>query len=111
MCLVALEHCGRRRKLSTLLALDSMQHPWVSHSRGCSNARQIFSSIPGTSSIEHLRENVTGAALKLPDGALAELNSVAGPGVTRRSGSWTPYATPGRALRPVGLFARLENRV
>jgi aryl-alcohol dehydrogenase-like predicted oxidoreductase len=30
-----------------------------------------------TSSIEHLRENVTGAALKLPDDALAELNCVA----------------------------------
>jgi len=34
--------------------------------------------IPGTSSIAHLRENVTGAALTLPDDALAELNGIAG---------------------------------
>jgi pyridoxine 4-dehydrogenase len=33
--------------------------------------------IPGTSSVEHLRENVTGAGLVLPDDALAELNGVA----------------------------------
>ncbi|HUY77109.1 MAG TPA: aldo/keto reductase family oxidoreductase [Ktedonobacterales bacterium] len=34
--------------------------------------------IPGTSSVAHLRENVTGAALLLPDDALAELNGIAG---------------------------------
>ena len=32
--------------------------------------------IPGTSSVEHLRENVTGAALSLPDDALAELDGM-----------------------------------
>jgi pyridoxine 4-dehydrogenase len=36
--------------------------------------------IPGTSSIDHLRENMIGAAMILPDDALAELNSIA-PGV------------------------------
>jgi pyridoxine 4-dehydrogenase len=33
--------------------------------------------IPGTSSVAHLRENVTGAALTLPEDALTELNSIA----------------------------------
>lgn len=33
--------------------------------------------IPGTSSLAHLRENVAGAALALPDDALAELNGIA----------------------------------
>jgi pyridoxine 4-dehydrogenase len=33
--------------------------------------------IPGTSSIEHLRENVSGAVLSLPGDALAELNDIA----------------------------------
>ena len=32
--------------------------------------------IPGTSSVAHLRENVSGAALSLPDDALAELNAI-----------------------------------
>jgi aryl-alcohol dehydrogenase-like predicted oxidoreductase len=32
--------------------------------------------IPGTSSVEHLRENVAAASLELPDDALAELNAV-----------------------------------
>lgn len=32
--------------------------------------------IPGTSSIDHLRENVTGAGLALPPDALAELDSI-----------------------------------
>jgi aryl-alcohol dehydrogenase-like predicted oxidoreductase len=32
--------------------------------------------IPGTSSVAHLRENVAGAALSLPEGILAELNSI-----------------------------------
>jgi aryl-alcohol dehydrogenase-like predicted oxidoreductase len=34
--------------------------------------------IPGTSSVAHLRENVAGAGLVLPDDALAELNGIAG---------------------------------
>src|SRR5438876_4404007 len=34
--------------------------------------------IPGTSSIEHLRENVAGAGLQLPDGAIKELNEIGG---------------------------------
>jgi pyridoxine 4-dehydrogenase len=34
--------------------------------------------IPGTSSVAHLRENVTGAAQHLPEDALKELNSIAG---------------------------------
>ncbi len=33
--------------------------------------------IPGTSSVEHLRENVAGAALTLPQDALDELDSIA----------------------------------
>ncbi len=33
--------------------------------------------IPGTSSIDHLHENVTGAGLTLPDSALAELDGIA----------------------------------
>ncbi len=32
--------------------------------------------IPGTSSVEHLHENVTAAALSLPDDALAELDGI-----------------------------------
>jgi len=32
--------------------------------------------IPGTSSVAHLRDNVAGAALTLPEDALAELNSI-----------------------------------
>jgi pyridoxine 4-dehydrogenase len=34
--------------------------------------------IPGTSSIQHLRENVAGAGLQLPDDAIKELNDIAG---------------------------------
>ena len=34
--------------------------------------------IPGTSSVQHLRDNVAGAALHLPDDAVQELNSIAG---------------------------------
>jgi len=34
--------------------------------------------IPGTSSIEHLRENVDGARLTLPEDAIKELNAIAG---------------------------------
>jgi pyridoxine 4-dehydrogenase len=34
--------------------------------------------IPGTSSVAHLRENVDGAALKLPDDAVAELDAIGG---------------------------------
>ena len=34
--------------------------------------------IPGTSSIEHLRENVAGAGLQLPDDAIKELNEIGG---------------------------------
>jgi aryl-alcohol dehydrogenase-like predicted oxidoreductase len=34
--------------------------------------------IPGTSSVEHLRENVTSAALQLPDDAIKELDEIAG---------------------------------
>jgi len=33
--------------------------------------------IPGTSSVKHLRENVTGAGLQLPDHAIKELNDIA----------------------------------
>jgi aryl-alcohol dehydrogenase-like predicted oxidoreductase len=33
--------------------------------------------IPGTSSVAHLRDNVTGASLTLPEEALTELNSIA----------------------------------
>jgi aryl-alcohol dehydrogenase-like predicted oxidoreductase len=33
--------------------------------------------IPGTSSVSHLRENITGAALTIPEDKLTELNSVA----------------------------------
>ena len=34
--------------------------------------------IPGTSSAQHLRENLAGAALQLPDDAIAELDTVGG---------------------------------
>ena len=34
--------------------------------------------IPGTSSVDHLRDNVAGAALELPADALAELDAIAG---------------------------------
>jgi len=34
--------------------------------------------IPGTSSMEHLRENVAGAGLRLPHEAIKELNAIAG---------------------------------
>jgi pyridoxine 4-dehydrogenase len=34
--------------------------------------------IPGTSSVEHLRENVAGAGLQLPEEAIQELNGIAG---------------------------------
>jgi pyridoxine 4-dehydrogenase len=34
--------------------------------------------IPGTSSVAHLRENVAGAGLQLPDDAIKELNAIAG---------------------------------
>jgi pyridoxine 4-dehydrogenase len=34
--------------------------------------------IPGTSSVAHLRENVAGAALELPDDATAELDAIGG---------------------------------
>ncbi len=33
--------------------------------------------IPGTSSVAHLRENVAGAGLTIPDDQLAELDSIA----------------------------------
>jgi len=32
--------------------------------------------IPGTSSVEHLRENLQAAALELPSHAIAELNAI-----------------------------------
>jgi pyridoxine 4-dehydrogenase len=32
--------------------------------------------IPGTSSVEHLRENVAAASLQLPDDAVDELNAI-----------------------------------
>jgi aryl-alcohol dehydrogenase-like predicted oxidoreductase len=32
--------------------------------------------IPGTSSLEHLRENLRAAALELPANAMAELNAI-----------------------------------
>jgi aryl-alcohol dehydrogenase-like predicted oxidoreductase len=34
--------------------------------------------IPGTGSVEHLRENITAAALELPSGAIAELDAIGG---------------------------------
>jgi aryl-alcohol dehydrogenase-like predicted oxidoreductase len=34
--------------------------------------------IPGTSSVEHLRENVAGAGLQLPHNAITDLNDIAG---------------------------------
>src|SRR5213594_2898192 len=35
--------------------------------------------IPGTSSVEHLRENLEAARLQLPPETLAEIDSIAGP--------------------------------
>ncbi|MFZ1018915.1 MAG: aldo/keto reductase, partial [Candidatus Cybelea sp.] len=37
--------------------------------------------IPGTSSVTHLHENVAGAALRLPEDALAELDGIAPQGI------------------------------
>ena len=34
--------------------------------------------IPGTSSVEHLHDNVNGAALQLPDDVLEELEGIGG---------------------------------
>ena len=34
--------------------------------------------IPGTSSVEHLRENFAGAGIRLPDEAIKESNAIAG---------------------------------
>jgi len=34
--------------------------------------------IPGTSSVEHLRENLAAAALEIPDGVMAELDAIGG---------------------------------
>jgi pyridoxine 4-dehydrogenase len=34
--------------------------------------------IPGTSSLKHLRENVAGAGLQLPNDAIKELDEIAG---------------------------------
>jgi aryl-alcohol dehydrogenase-like predicted oxidoreductase len=34
--------------------------------------------IPGTSTVEHLRENVAAASLQLPPDAIEELNAIAG---------------------------------
>jgi aryl-alcohol dehydrogenase-like predicted oxidoreductase len=34
--------------------------------------------IPGTSSVEHLRQNVAGAGLQLPDDAIKELDDITG---------------------------------
>ena len=34
--------------------------------------------IPGTSSVKHLRENVGGAGLQLPDDVIAELDEIRG---------------------------------
>ena len=34
--------------------------------------------IPGTSSVEHLRENIAAAGLHLPDDAIKELDDIAG---------------------------------
>jgi len=42
--------------------------------------------IPGTSSIQHLRENIAAAALALPDDAMAELNGMATSGTSQRVG-------------------------
>ena len=36
--------------------------------------------IPGTSSVAHLRDNVSGAALQIPDDALAALNEISAEG-------------------------------
>jgi aryl-alcohol dehydrogenase-like predicted oxidoreductase len=37
--------------------------------------------IPGTSSAQHLRENIRGASLELPADILTELNAVGGEGL------------------------------
>jgi pyridoxine 4-dehydrogenase len=34
--------------------------------------------IPGTSSVEHLKENVAGASIVLPEDVVEELNAIAG---------------------------------
>jgi aryl-alcohol dehydrogenase-like predicted oxidoreductase len=54
--------------------------------------------IPGTSSVDHLRENVAGAALQLSPGDLEELDSIAGR--AGRSGRVTTERIDGRVGRP-----------
>jgi pyridoxine 4-dehydrogenase len=45
--------------------------------------------IPGTSSVQHLRENIAAAALVLPEDATRELNAIATEGSSARSGRGT----------------------
>ena len=112
MCLVALEHCGRRRELLNTVAARLDATPMGVALAWLLERSPNILLIPGTSSIEHLRENVTGAALKLPTSPRRTQQRRYPPRVTLRSNAFRlSYATPRRALRPVGLFARLEKRV
>ena len=42
--------------------------------------------IPGTSSVEHLRENLKAAALQLPPGTIADLDLIAGRALSTNAG-------------------------
>jgi pyridoxine 4-dehydrogenase len=54
--------------------------------------------IPGTSSLEHLRENLTATSLQLTDDALAELDKIISEGANARSPQ-VPAATPAVSVR------------
>jgi aryl-alcohol dehydrogenase-like predicted oxidoreductase len=63
-------------------ALDSVAHRLESTPMAVALAWLLGRSpnvllIPGTSSVAHLRENVVGAGLELPEDALAELDGIA----------------------------------
>ena len=44
--------------------------------RGYSSVQQTILLIPGTSAVEHLRENLKAATLEIPKDTVAKLNSI-----------------------------------
>jgi aryl-alcohol dehydrogenase-like predicted oxidoreductase len=60
-----------------MVQADNERSAWASRWRGCYTAPRTSCSSPGTSSVSHLRENMTGAALTLSEDELTELNGIA----------------------------------
>jgi aryl-alcohol dehydrogenase-like predicted oxidoreductase len=54
--------------------LTRLRNRWPS--RGCCSAHPTIVLIPGTSSVEHLRENVAAASLQLPTDAIEKLDAI-----------------------------------